>query len=165
MRIWRIFTLWWPVSCVSWSSFLPNATRTKGCRRRIPLLRVAGVTAGIRCQLGLPQPSCWVIPGVRWISGRSEDVPGQRKTVLSYSITKERLGIRMRRTIRPLHSPPPSEVTIFEHVFALGIQSPIVTLPFTSTFPWYLYEALVQTQVVSYRILPAFLVAFKVGEV
>lgn len=46
----------------------------------------------------------------------------------------------------------------------LNTQCPIVALAFATSFAWYLHETLVQTEIVTYGILPAFLVLLEIGK-
>lgn len=41
---------------------------------------------------------------------------------------------------------------------------PIISFTFTTTFSWNFYEAFIERQVVSYGVLPAFFVLFKIRE-
>ena len=49
-------------------------------------------------------------------------------------------------------------VALFEHVLALWVERPVISLAFSSALPWHLDETLVQRQIVTNGILPAFLV-------
>lgn len=68
----------------------------------------------------------------------------------------------MTRPIRSLHPPSPLVVPILEHVLVLWIQGPVVALAFASAFPGDFHEALVQTQIVPDRVLPALFVLLEV---
>ena len=68
---------------------------------------------------------------------------------------------------RPEGSPdplPPAEVAALEHVFKRGIHDPEVALPVPAVVSGDLHEALVQTQVVSDAVLPAFFILLVVRE-
>ena len=49
-------------------------------------------------------------------------------------------------------------VALFEHVLALWVERPVISLALSPALPWHLDETLVQRQIVTNGILPAFLV-------
>lgn len=70
----------------------------------------------------------------------------------------------MSRPVGSLHPPPALVISILEHVLVLGIQGPVVAFAFASTLAGDFHEALVQTEIVPDRVLPAFFVLLKVWE-
>lgn len=111
------------------------------------------------------QPRTRFISGVsRRIRGRREDIPPQRQPVLGQRVPEIRFGIRLRVPVGPLHAPPPPVIPVLEHVLVLGIERPIITLPFAAALAGHLHEALVQAEIVPYRILPALLVPLEIRE-
>uniref|UniRef100_A0A182Q5E9 Uncharacterized protein n=1 Tax=Anopheles farauti TaxID=69004 RepID=A0A182Q5E9_9DIPT len=55
-------------------------------------------------------------------------------------------------------TPPPQKRPVVEHVVRVGIQRPVAALARFLVVPRHLHEALVQAEVVAYRVLPALLV-------
>lgn len=55
----------------------------------------------------------------------------------------------------PLEALPPTQKTpIFEHIGGVGIQRPVVPLPWVSGLSRHLYKTIIQRQIVSDRVLP-----------
>lgn len=82
--------------------------------------------------------------------------------MLPQRIPIESLRIRLRRSIRPLHPPPPPVIPILEHILELRIQRPVIPLPISSALSWYLQKTLIKRQIVPNRVLPALFVALEV---
>lgn len=105
-----------------------------------------------------------IVTRIIWIGILCED----RSMSISIRIIDIRFGKHftecMSCTIWPLHATSTLVIAILKHVLVLGIQGPVIALPFTTTFPRNLYEAFIQTQIVTNRVLPALLVLLEVGK-
>lgn len=76
------------------------------------------------------------------VTGRSQGVP------------EEPFGIGLGGPVGTFHAPPPPVVAVFEHVFVLRVQGPVVALLLPPALAGHLHETLVQAQVVPYTVLP-----------
>lgn len=69
-----------------------------------------------------------------------------------------------RRSVGSPHPPPSPVVALFKHVLKRGVQHPKVAPQPPTGLLWHLDEALIERQIVSYTVLPPFLILLKVGE-
>ena len=79
---------------------------------------------------------------------------------------QRRLMQRDWRPIRAFHAPSPSIVALLEHVLELDrrVQRPVVAFSLAAALARHFDEALVETEVVADRVLPALAVALEVRE-
>ena len=116
---------------------------------------------GIRYGLCCTSPRCNALPQRALRIGRPfwGNAVARGSVRTRVGIPEEAIGLRDRGlSVRSLHTPASPVVALLEHVLARWIERPVITLPFAAAFAWLLDEALVQRQVVSDRVLPAFFV-------
>lgn len=102
-----------------------------------------------------------VVPRIRLVWTLRENRPVRKVAGVGHVRVAEHLGV-VACPVGSLHAPSSLVVSVLEHVLVLRVQRPVVALPLATALPRDLHEALVQTEVVADRVLPALFILLKV---